>query len=124
MQAMFTGALILESVRVGARLDDLNLVVRSVHRFNPEGTTADQPGTWSVVEFEVGDDDAPRVAEAFAGVLSRPGWYVDFRSPAETFVVFPGQVFRYARGDAAGRAEAQAHGRSAGVPGRQLDWPV
>jgi hypothetical protein len=121
---MFSGALILESVCVGARLDDLNLVVRSIYRFCPEGTTADQPGTWSVVEFDVDDDDAPRAAEAFASVLSRPGWYVDFRSPAETIVVFPGQVFRYARGDAAGRAEAQAHGRSAGVPERQLDWPV
>jgi hypothetical protein len=124
MQAMFTGALIMESVSAGTRLDDLSLVVRSIYRFRPESTTPDQPDTWSVVEFEVGDDDAPRVAEAFASVLSRPGWYVDFRSPTETFVVFSGQVFRYPRGDAAGRAQAQAHGRSVGVPERQLDWPV
>jgi hypothetical protein len=121
---MFSGALILESVRVGARLDDLNLVVRSIYRFRPEGTTADQPDAWSVLEFEVSDGDAPEVAEALASVLSQPGWYADFRSPAETLVVFPGQVFRYPRGDAAGRARAQAHGRSVGVPERQLDWPV
>lgn len=121
---MFAGALILESVSPGTRLDDLTLVVRSIYRFRPEGTTPDQPDTWSVVEFEVSDDDAPRAAEAFAGVLSQPGWYVDFRSPTETFVVFSGRVFRYPRGDAAGRASAQAHGRSVGVPERQLDWPV
>jgi hypothetical protein len=121
---MFTGALIMESVRAGTRLDDLHLVVRSIYRFRPEGTTPDQPGTWSVVEFEVSDDDAPRLADAFASVLSLPGWYVDFRSPAETFVVFPGQVFRYPRGDAAGRARAMAHGRSVGVPEPQLDWPL
>ncbi len=121
---MFSGALILESMRVGTRLDDLNLVVRSIYRFRPDGTMADQPVTWSVLEFEVSDGDAPQIAEAFRGVLSQPGWYVDFRSPAETFVVFPGQVFRYPRGDTGGRASAQAHGRSVGVPERQLDWPV
>ncbi len=121
---MFSGALILESMRVGTRLDDLNLVVRSIYRLRPDGTTADQPDTWSVLEFEVSDRDGPELAEAFAGVLSQPGWYADFRSPAETFVVFPGRVFRYPRADAAGRAMAQAHGRSVGVPDRQLDWPV
>jgi len=39
-------------------------------------------------------------------------------------VVFAGQVFRYPRGDAAGRASAQAYGRQAGVPEAQLDWTV
>jgi hypothetical protein len=120
---MFSGALIMESVRVGTRLHDLNLGVREIYRFRPEGTTAAQPGTWTVLEFEVSDDDAPKIAEAFAGVLDESGWYVDFRSPAETFVVFPGRVFRYARGDETGRAEAEAHGRSLGIPEGQLDWP-
>jgi hypothetical protein len=121
---MFSGALILESVRVGARLNDLNLVVREIYRFRREDATADQPETWSVLEFEVSDDDAPQVAEAFASVLSQPGWYVDFRSPAEAFVVLPGRVFRYGRGDAASRAEAQAYARSVGVPETQIDWPA
>lgn len=94
-----------------------------IYRFRPEDATADQPETWSVLEFEVSDDDAPQVAEAFASVLSQPGWYVDFRSPAEAFVVLPGRVFRYARGDAASRAEAQAYARSVGVPDTQIDWP-
>jgi hypothetical protein len=30
---MFSGPLILESVRVGTRLNDLNLVVRELYRF-------------------------------------------------------------------------------------------
>ena len=68
---MFSGALILESVRVGARLNDLNPVVREIYRFRREDATADQPETWSVLDFEV-SDDAPQVAEAFASVLSQP----------------------------------------------------
>jgi hypothetical protein len=122
---MFHGALILESLRVGTHLSDLNLVAREIYRFRPEGTTAGQPDTWSVLELEINDEDAPKVARSFADVLSDdPGWYVDFRSPTETFVVFPGRVFRYARGDEVSRAEAQAHGRSIGIPEPQLDWPV
>jgi len=41
----------------------------------------------------------------------------------ETFVVFADRIFRYRRGDPAGRAAAERHGRSVGVPEAQLDWP-
>jgi hypothetical protein len=54
--------------------------------------------------------------------MAEPGWYVNFSSASETFVVYHGHVFRYPRGDAAGRAAAQAHGRAVGVPESQLDW--
>ena len=54
---------------------------------------------------------------------SSVGWYCDFRSEDETFVVFGGKVFRYPRGDPMGRAEAEDHARSIGVPEAQLDWP-
>lgn len=47
---------------------------------------------------------------------------VDFQSPAEVFVVFPGRSFAMP-GDEADRAAAQTHGQSAGVPEAQLDWP-
>jgi hypothetical protein len=45
-----------------------------------------------------------------------------WNSDIEGTVVFPGKVFRYPRGDQAGREEAKAHGRSVGVPEPQLDW--
>jgi hypothetical protein len=66
---------------------------------------------------------AHRLASALADVLDDKGWYVDFRSRDETFVVFVGRVFRYRRGDEGGRAEAEAHARRCGVPDAQLDWP-
>jgi hypothetical protein len=67
-----------------------------------------------------------RLAQTFAGALDdQPvAWYADFRSPAETFVVYPGRIFRYPRGDHAGRAAAEAHGRQLAIPESQLDWPV
>jgi hypothetical protein len=50
------------------------------------------------------------------------GWYCDFRTAEESFVVFAGRIFRYPRGDLKGRAEAEAYGRVVGVPEAQLDW--
>jgi hypothetical protein len=121
---MIRGALILESLRPGSHLTGLRLTVREISRFEPGGTAPGQPRTWSLLEFEADESRAAQLAEAFAGVLAEPGWYADFRSATETFVVFPGQVFRYPRRDRAGRAAAEAHGRLLGIPEEQLDWPA
>ena len=121
---MIDGTLIAESLRVGTNLDNLKLTVRKISRYRAQGTTPDQPDIWCVLDFDADEADAEDLAQAFAGALAEPGWYVNFQSPAESFIVFPGRIFRYPRGDAAGRADAQAHGRRLGVPDPQLDWPV
>lgn len=121
---MLEGTLIAESLRTGTTLADLNLIVRKISRYRAGGTTPDQPGIWTTLDFEADDSDARELAEVLAEVLDQPGWYVNFQSPAESFVVFPGKIFRYPRGDAAGRAAAQAHGRQLAIPERQLDWTV
>lgn len=121
---MIEGTLIAESLRVGTNLENLNLTVRKISRLRPGNTTADQPKTWTLLDFEADEAAAGELAQALADALDRPGWYADFRSPVETFVVFPGRIFRYPRGDDAGRAEAHAHGRQLAIPEAQLDWPV
>jgi hypothetical protein len=55
-------------------------------------------------------------------VLEEGGWYANFSTSDEVFVIYGGRVFRYARGDAEGRANAQQYGRTCGVPEPQLDW--
>ena len=121
---MIDGTLIAESLRVGTNLDNLKLTVRKISRYRAQGTTPDQPDIWTVLGFETDEAGARELAEAFASVLDQPGWYVDFHSPRETFVVFPGRIFLYPRGDEAGRADAQAYGRQLAIPEPQLDWPV
>jgi hypothetical protein len=119
---VYDGAVILESLRVGTSLEDIPLVVRKLSRYTVTGTTADQPSVWTILEFEVDDNYTVALAEALKGVLDKPGWYADFHNEREIFVVFPGRVFRYPRGDKASRSEAQAYGRKLGVPEPQLDW--
>jgi hypothetical protein len=121
---MIEGTLIAESLRVGTNLENLELTVRKISRYRAKGTTPDQPGVWTVLDFEAAEAGAAELARAFADVLDEPGWYVNFQSPAESFVVFPGRIFRYPRGDQAGRADAQAYGRRLAIPEPQLDWTV
>jgi hypothetical protein len=122
---MIKGVLITESLRVGTSLENLNLTITKINRVRPgHGTTADQPDIWTLLDFEAEETKAEELAQTFAGVLDQPGWYVDFHSPAESFVVFPDRIFRYPRGDKADRAKAQAYGRQLRIPDPQLDWTV
>jgi hypothetical protein len=121
---MLEGTLIAESLRPGVMLDAVPLTVRAITRAVPGGTTPDQPPTWTLISFEVSESDADSLARALAASLAGPGWYADFRSATQTYVVFPGRVFRYPRGDEAERSKAMAHGRTVAIPDSQLDWPV
>jgi hypothetical protein len=119
---MAKGTLIGESLRLGASLERSELRLAKIWRVpNP---APEQPPEWTLIEFELDDGGAPALAEALSQALDdRHPWYCDLHTAAESFVVFPGRVFRYTRGDAAGRAAAEAFARSRGVPEAQLDWP-
>jgi len=123
-----TGVLIAESLETGAVLERLALQVERIERvdageLSPEQRDAGVPAEWTLLTFVVRDDRADALADALAGALGRPGWYADLRNDSTTWVIYPGRVFRYPRGDEAGRMAAQEHGRALGVPDAQLDWP-
>lgn len=113
------GVLIAESVRPGQKLD--GLVMTTFERWENPAPAAGQPSVWTILRFE-STCDADELAEMFSDVLDAPGWYVDFESDGQKFVVYPGKIFTYAAGDASGRAEAIAYGKLAEVPDDQLDW--
>jgi hypothetical protein len=121
---MLRGRLLTESLRVGADLRVPALRVVRVGRHDVSGsTTSAQPGIWTFLDFEGPDEVADELAAALAQSLAGDqGWYADFEVGADHVVVFPGRVFRYAKGDRAGRDAAVAYGRTAGVPEHQLDW--
>ncbi|MEV0742266.1 hypothetical protein AB0I51_41505 [Streptomyces sp. NPDC050549] len=122
---MITGYVLGESLRPGAAFAPDGLRIRKVERVdNSASATAGQPAAWTFVEWETDDDSASGpIAEALAAALEPThGWYADFTVGDERVVVFARKVFRYRRGDEAGRAEAVAYGRSVGTPEHQLDW--
>src|SRR5436305_11827977 len=110
-------------MRIGPSLEGVPLRVESVYRVEAGNEALGQPRVWTFIAFDVPDEFAMSLAHALSDVLeSTLGWYCDFRTAEETFVVFAGQIFRYRRGDSAGRAHAEAHAREAGVPEAQIDW--
>ena len=121
---MARGIVIAESLKAGATLSGLPLTLISITRVDAGDQTVGQPRMWTMIEFDVADDDAPALARLLSQVIDpQLGWYCDFRTESETFVVFVGKEFQYQRGDASARAEVEAHARSVGVPKAQLDWP-
>jgi hypothetical protein len=124
---MATGTLIAESLRVGAAIDGPGFAVSEIRRVEAD-LSADQRAaglaeTWTLLVFEVADERAGDLANAFAAALDAPGWYADLHTAERSFVVFAGRVFSYARDDAARRAAAEAFARDRGVPDAQIDWP-
>src|SRR5260370_15365891 len=118
------GILVAERIRVGASLEGLPLTVRKIYRMEAGDVDVGQPRVWTFLEFEARDDEVKALADRLSSVLEPElGWYCDFRSDDETFVVFAGHIFRYRRGDRTGRARAEEYALSVGVPTAQLDWP-
>jgi hypothetical protein len=121
---MITGVLLAESLRVGASLAVPGLRLRCVHREDVSGgTTSEQPDLWTFIEFEAPSKASDALSrELSSALLPTGGWYADFSVDDDHVVVYAGRAFRYHKGDVDGRAAAQEHGRSVGVPVHQLDW--
>lgn len=64
---MIEGTLIAESLRPGTNLQNLGLLIRAISRYRAQGTTADQPDTWTTFDFEADEAQAEELAGAFAG---------------------------------------------------------
>lgn len=120
---MITGYVIGESLRTGAVFEPRGLRLRKVNRVGIDAVADGQPAVWTLVEWETDGEDIGALADALADALEPDlGWYADFTAGDERVVVFARKVFRYRRGDEAGRAAAVAYGRSVGTPEHQLDW--
>jgi hypothetical protein len=121
---MLSGTLLAESIQIGAELRMDGLIVTKIFRKDFPDEPPGMPATWTFVEFQAEDDRAGELAQKLADVLiAEGGWYADFGVGGDHVVVFAGKVFRYRKGDEAGRAEATEYGLSVGCPADQLDWP-
>jgi len=117
---MLTGLVLKESLIDLGVLDRLR--VTKTETWNVPNASIDQPSVWTAISFEVDEAQADAVIEELSHVLKSPGWYIDARLDDEVIVIFPDRIFRYWRGDPAGKAGAQAHARAIGIPPSQIDW--
>jgi len=120
---MLEGVLIAESLRAGAQLTGIPLQITKLTRVEMTNPGEDQPRLWTLLDFAAEETEAQQLADQLASCLSSTGgWYSDFHTSNDTFVIFANKVIRYPRGQAEGRRAAQDYGRSVGIPEQQLDW--
>nr|WP_157169731.1 hypothetical protein [Streptomyces typhae] len=104
-------------------MNRISLQVTKIARIEVATTAPGQPRQWTLLDFAAAEADAESLAEQMAAPLAPTGgWYVNYNTATEAFVIFPGKIFRYPRGQAEGRRSAETHGRSIGIPEPQLDW--
>jgi hypothetical protein len=121
-EAIIRGGILAESLTPGTGFDGQGMRIIRCTRFGVTGVADYQPPIWTLIEFEAPASRSDALASELADSLLSPGWYANWNSDTETTVVFDGKIFRYPPGDPAGREEAEAYGRSVGVPESQLDW--
>jgi len=119
-EIMLKGLLLKESLKDERILSRVRITASET--WNVQNAAENQPAVWTALSFETEDDQAVAFCAELSGVLHAQGWYVDAATTTHTYVIFPGKVFCYPRGDALQRAAAQQFGRSLGIPEAQLDW--
>ncbi|MPY56146.1 hypothetical protein [Streptomyces spongiae] len=120
---MLEGVLIAESLLAGAELTGIPLQITKLTRVEMTNVGDAQPRLWTLLDFTAEEAGARHFADQLTSCLpSTGGWYTDFHTPSDTFVIFANKVFRYPPGQAEDRREAQDYSRSVGVPEQQLDW--
>lgn len=114
---MLKGTLLAESLRTGAELRVPGLRLTRVERQDVSAwIPGAQPPVRTFLDFEADDAVADELTQSLAGaLLAEGGWYADFTVGDEHVVVFADKIFRYRRGDRAGRARAVEYGMIAGV---------
>lgn len=116
---MFRGLLLRESLKDEGILDLVKVTKTEV--WGVEDAVDWQPKRWTAVSFEGESDRADGVAEMMSRVM-KPAWYANFSTETHVYVVFEDRVFKYVKGDAKARAEAQSYAISVGIPESQVDW--
>jgi len=116
---MLKGLLLKESL---TRLDVLiRIRVTKTETWNIQNPADYQPSVWTAISFEVEESQADLLAEVLSELL-KPRWFIDASTETTVYVIFPGMVFKYPKGDGAQRELARQYGMSLNIPERQLDW--
>jgi hypothetical protein len=116
---MLTGLLLKESLADLNVLDRLNII--KTETWHVTNAAEFQPDAWTAVSFEVSDAAAETIVAELSHAL-KPLWYIDARWNEWVFVIFSQRVFKYRRGDQAGKTAAQTYALNSGIPPSQVDW--
>ncbi len=117
---MLVGLILKESLE---DLDVLDLMhITKTETWQVPNAAAYQPPVWTALSFEAEASRADDLAEKMAAALKPRAWYINASTDTHVFVIFPGRVFKYLKGDREQREAVKRFGRSLAIPESQLDW--
>jgi hypothetical protein len=114
------GLLLEESLTDTNVLDLLHVTKEETWQVN--NAASYQPKVWTALSFETDENQSDTIAHKLSQALKTQGWYINASTETYIYVIFPGKVFKYPKGDIITRAEAARYALSIGVPANQLDW--
>lgn len=96
MMMKFTGLLLKESLKDASVLKLVK--VTKTETWDVDKAADYQPKIWTAIYFEGKKSEADPVAKSLSLSL-KPRWYTNISTDTDVFVIFPGQVFKYTKGD-------------------------
>jgi hypothetical protein len=81
-----------------------------------------QPNVWTAFSFETEEKQSDAIADKLSKALKAQGWYINASTETHVYVIFPGKIFKYPKGDIIAQGGAARYALSVGVPADQLDW--
>ncbi len=114
------GLLLKESLADTNVLDLLHVTKEETWQVN--NAAPYQPDVWTALSFETDENQSDAIADKLSHALKPKGWYINASTIAHVYVIFPGKVFKYPKGDIITREEATRYALSSGIPANQLDW--
>ncbi|HEY4501962.1 MAG TPA: hypothetical protein VJJ20_02750 [Candidatus Paceibacterota bacterium] len=116
----------LQGILIKESLEDVS-VIESLSVTDTKVVTIDNPAegqspTWTLVYFEVSQQQVEEVAAKLSKALAPGKWFIDIKSDTDVYVVFLNKVFHYKKGDMIVKQAAIDHALSIGIPESQLGW--
>ena len=120
----YKGSIIEESLEDIKVLKDVKILSTKVEQVVEKHQTP-WLKQWTLHKVEISEEKADEIADKLSRSLDRKhggSWYADYKNDKWHYIIFRNKIFKIARDDAKGYAQAKKYGISLGIPEYQVDF--
>ena len=120
----FTGTIIEQSLTDTSVLSMVKILETKVEDVVEEHKTP-WLKKWTLDKVEVPENKVDEVSRKISERIDESHdhpWYADYKNKTWHYIIFPHKIFKIARADSKGYAEARKYGVSLGIPPYQVDF--
>jgi len=120
----YIGTIIEESLTDKSILEMVKILETKVEDVTEEHQTP-WLKKWTLYKVEVPEEKVDEISRKISESIDKSHdhpWYADYKNKDWHYIIFPHKIFKIARADQVGYAEAKAYGISLGIPPYQVDF--